>query len=473
MHDPSLEQKLRAALRSEGDQLAFTITAAELERRLVLRRRGGLSPMASLGLAAAVGVGLLGLVGVAGGWFETRPVVAPSPSPVAVASTSPSGEPPSAAPSGPVLPSFDAFLAPLDPARIVRAQAVGPAAGPTAEEPPAASGGVGFAPVTSPGAYRVWTACIGTAPLQLIVVRGFTAEPEPVILISCDGSTTSRQVGLESGDWISLRSGTAISWRFVLEAPPRDALRAASIADIPRPADGETLLEVASQADTPDYAATGTGGGIWTGEELGGLPVRNRYRVIVICAGPSPIQYAFRQRLAEQGPSAPIADDLLLTQVECDGAAHEDRVELPQLGDTSLVVTSEGRTAWRILVVSDLPPIALAPDGNGWQMSTGFGPTYLSDGAEGGTGGIGPDDGGDVRVVISCAGETILTGSIDPGPALSQSPDPFRIDCSGGATLARTYEHAGVAVDVRYFPDGAKIWLAVTTQVRAASSPPP
>ncbi len=177
--------------------------------------------------------------------------------------------------------------------------------------------------------------------------------------------------------------------------------------------------------------------------------------------------------LAEQGPSAPIGDDVLVTQVECDGEAHEDLVELPQLDDTRLVVTSESRTAWQVLVVSDLPPIALAPDGNGWQMSTGFGPTYFADGAEGGAGGIGPDDGGDVRVVISCAGETILTGSIDVGPALSQSPDPFRIDCSGGATLARTYEHAGVAVDVWYVPDGAPIWLAVTTQVRDGGSPPP
>ena len=47
-------------LRTEGDEMALTITAAELERRLAIRRRARTSRGAGLLLAAAVGVGLVG-----------------------------------------------------------------------------------------------------------------------------------------------------------------------------------------------------------------------------------------------------------------------------------------------------------------------------------------------------------------------------------------------------------------------------
>ena len=84
MHDQPLEQKLRAALRAEGDGLPSRSPRPSSSGGLSLRRRGGLGPMASLGLAAAVGIGLLGLVGVAGGWFDQRTApAAPPPSPVA------------------------------------------------------------------------------------------------------------------------------------------------------------------------------------------------------------------------------------------------------------------------------------------------------------------------------------------------------------------------------------------------------
>src|SRR6185369_11737457 len=59
MHDELTERRLRSALREAGDGLSFTITAAELERRMALRgRRSGNSRLTLL-LAAAVAIGAL------------------------------------------------------------------------------------------------------------------------------------------------------------------------------------------------------------------------------------------------------------------------------------------------------------------------------------------------------------------------------------------------------------------------------
>jgi len=80
MRDELLELRLRDALRSAASGLDLTITAAELERRRVLRRRR--SWTGGVLLAAAVGIGLVGAAGVAGGWLNglRLPAVVPGPS---------------------------------------------------------------------------------------------------------------------------------------------------------------------------------------------------------------------------------------------------------------------------------------------------------------------------------------------------------------------------------------------------------
>src|SRR5262245_35130534 len=98
MHDELIERRLRDALRTEGDRVALTITAAELERRWALQRRRASTRPVALLLAAAVGIGLVGVGAVVGGAFDrSTPTTPPAPSaPAVVAEASPG---PSASPN--------------------------------------------------------------------------------------------------------------------------------------------------------------------------------------------------------------------------------------------------------------------------------------------------------------------------------------------------------------------------------------
>lgn len=82
MHDSRLEDQLRNALRTEGDGQPLTITTAELERRLVLRRRARNSQRLSLVAAAVAVVAIGSIVAIGNGWLRMPAVgVDPSPSP--------------------------------------------------------------------------------------------------------------------------------------------------------------------------------------------------------------------------------------------------------------------------------------------------------------------------------------------------------------------------------------------------------
>ena len=85
MHDGQIEERLRGALRAEGDAVPMTITTPELERRLALRRRERLGRRGGY-LAAAVAIIAVGsLVATTAGWFRA-PSVGSGPSPVPTAS---------------------------------------------------------------------------------------------------------------------------------------------------------------------------------------------------------------------------------------------------------------------------------------------------------------------------------------------------------------------------------------------------
>ena len=113
MFDDLLEERLRSILRQAGDELSLSVTAAELERRLTVRRRARTAQRSAL-LAAAVGIIAVGaIVGSAPSWFrqtQNQGAATASPRPTAPATVSPSVA--SASPE-PIAPATPAGRAPI------------------------------------------------------------------------------------------------------------------------------------------------------------------------------------------------------------------------------------------------------------------------------------------------------------------------------------------------------------------------
>lgn len=87
MNDELLERRLRSTLRGEAADLPFMITASEVERRLALRSHTAGGRRLVLLLAAALGIGLVGIAVVVGGLEDgpMRPTDPPPTPPPAVA----------------------------------------------------------------------------------------------------------------------------------------------------------------------------------------------------------------------------------------------------------------------------------------------------------------------------------------------------------------------------------------------------
>jgi hypothetical protein len=469
MHDQSLEQKLRSALQAEGDGVAFTITAAELERRQALTRRGGMGPLASLGLAAAIGIALLGLVGVAGGWFEQRTAVTPPASP------SPSGPDSSASPSNRIgrdtLPTLDDLIGTRDPATIVRAQSVGPEQGEPAGTP-ADPRSVRFAAVGTTGTYVVDVACIGAMDFQLQVVKGNPDVPGHSVPVACDGSVSSLRVDLAAGDAIALKTSGTPSWRIVVQAPAVGASIATTIDTTFGPPAGDvSLTEGTSETVEPTFVGTPAPSDFIVPAELQGVAPRRSYLVLTSCAGPGPIRYAFGSR----GDGGSIAiDATLTTDVACDGAVHVDDLGLVLREGAQIFVVADPRVVWRVMVASETPPVSTAKDDATWSLREAIGPTVqfanypisLSSGLEG--------KERDIRVVVTCLGGTAVDVTVHDVDTTQPDVGSLHVDCSGPdpITVAKifTLRHPDYIVEV--VPTG-EMWLAATVQGRLRATPTP
>ena len=90
MHDSGIEDRLRTVLRSEGDALPVTITAAELERRLAARRRQRSGRRLSLVAAAIAIVAIGSMAAMANGLINLPSVGGPPSVPPASATARPS-----------------------------------------------------------------------------------------------------------------------------------------------------------------------------------------------------------------------------------------------------------------------------------------------------------------------------------------------------------------------------------------------
>ena len=179
MHEELIERRLSVALHGEADVLPFTITAAELERRLALRRRSFAGRRLTLLLAAAVGISLFGVGGALSGLFNPS---LPIPTQVAIATVAP---PPSAPAS--TLPS----LSPTPPVALTRqlpgwkfSGGLGPDYAVETTSHSFTGAGVGEDHI------QVVVACGGTAPIEVAVEDGITQT----FSAACtpDGNTTTQ-----------------------------------------------------------------------------------------------------------------------------------------------------------------------------------------------------------------------------------------------------------------------------------------
>ncbi len=91
MPDVAIEEGLRVAFQAEGDGLGLTITAAELERRMVARRQSRTGRRLQLVAAAIAIVAFGSLAAVSNGWFRLPAIgttISPAPSSTPSAPTS-------------------------------------------------------------------------------------------------------------------------------------------------------------------------------------------------------------------------------------------------------------------------------------------------------------------------------------------------------------------------------------------------
>lgn len=461
MHDDRLEDRLRAALRTEAEGLAFTITAEELRRRLVVRRRARVSRTSTLLLAAAVGVGLLGVGALAGGALDRRTAVPTSPpsgpiAPIAQASTSPaSSTPPAAA----TLPTLDELIDDGGEAALVVAQANGASDGIhfdpinfTRLDPPS----IALGPVDGSAEYQVSFACLGdtsgTISIDPVGAERLAAPP----VVTCDGRVVHETQAADGPAVVHLDLRSLASWRLAVHRigdalPGRDATEPARPE---APSDEDVLIETQDQPVQPDAEDVAI--------NVGGLATRETYVVRLSCASAPTLEYFFG---AGSG-GVPTASTTAV--VPCDGAVHEHRLGIGQLFGPELYVRAGSGARWGLVVSSSHVPIPdyleVADDYPGWMASSGLGPAYVERSEEQGLSIVAHQltTSGPVLVVVSCVGVGPMTGTVDLGVREGERTAPLEADCSpDGATTAKTYEVDGPNVSITYIAP-ARSYVSVT-----------
>jgi hypothetical protein len=454
MHDEMLERRLRATLREDAGQLPFTITAAELERRLVLRDRSQGGRRLGLLLAAAVGIGVFGIGGAMGGLLDGPTQSLPAPT-LAAEASDPS---PTFQSSPRALPTLDEMIAARDPGSVVLAQAHTPFDPSVGEPAPLAFGDpfVALGPLPN-GEYDIEFACSGGRGGVLLAGPGL---PAPLVTRPCDGSVHQDTVGLAAERSLQLELVDTEAWRLVVRrvgAAPAPGEAPASLPD----AGSREVLQAVDTLTIPDGPA-------WPGTntpflELGGLPGRLAYEVHVSCVGSHALRYIFGDEIDGQLIGG------TTTQLPCDGTLHHTLLDLAQPFGSQMYVAGEAGAIVSLMVSSEPPPIALVRELPGWRLSAGAGPDLAFDTTQAFTG-PGVEGGGPVLIAVSCAG----VGTIDVLVTLKHGTEgqvsetehaEFDAQCEPeGATTSQTFAAADSYVDVE-FTATAGTWVAVSILV--------
>jgi hypothetical protein len=462
MRDESIERRIRANLRHEADSLQLTITPAELERRLVLRSRLTTGRRTALLLAAAVGIGLLGIGGVIGGLLDD-PTRSPEPTHAAPMTRAPSQ---SNQPAG--LPSLDAILAFARGGSVVIAHAHGwmdkGGSIPAAILPDVVSVDLGV--IEGSTRYQLTVVCLGDGVARLDIRLPASRGPWTGPDVECDGAFYEQPITADGTRQISLRAPRTASWRIVvrrLDGAPSDP-----VLEIPvlEPGDGEEALVDVQVLTMPSDGGVRPTDAAMPLIELEAVPGRLDYLVRVWCSSGPAIRYVHGDEL--DGRVVPGTT----TQVDCDGSVHTIGLGIPEPFGSRVYVAANPGTRFSVLVSSVQPPVSLVRDEEDWRLAGGIGPDLAFDETVHAFSGVGADGGGPLQIVVDCAG----TGTIEVTVDLDADPDlgleTFVAECtSEGVIHVETFDvEAYAEVHVEYATRPG-LWTALTLLVPA--TPPP
>lgn len=454
MHDDLLERRLRAALHRDADDLPFTITPAELERRLAHRSRLTGRRRASLLLAAAVGIGLLGVGGVVGGLLGE---VTESPRPSSVAEASPAV--PSAGPMD--LGSLDEVIGTAIGGEVVMAHAhdhvdVGGSV-PADALPSHVSMSLGT--ITGSSRYQLTVACLGEGVAALDIRLPGSRGPRSGPDVECDGGFYTQPIDAGAPREIALVAPQLASWRVVirrLEGDQPDAPGGPPLLEVLR---GSELLVRADDQSILSTAPAWRDSGLLL-QKVGGVPERWEYTTRATCVGGESVRLILGHELGDGTVEATTE-----TLVPCDNRAHDAGIGVPGLYGSDVYVAAPPEARWSILVSAEAPPIALAEDQPGWQIQVGFGPHLSFDPTEHGFSAPGVDGGGPVLIVFACAGPSPIDVTVDVGATAGKRQETFTASClPDGAETGQTFDVRASTVDLTYAaPVGT--WTAISILV--------
>ena len=452
MHDDLLERRLRDALHREADGLAFTITSAELDRRLALRSRVVAGRRSTLLLAAAVALGLLGLGGLLGALGEDD---TESPPPSQLAEATPRD-------SGPTrLGTLDQVIADAIGNEVVLAQA---------HDHVDLHGNVDALPdrvavtlgrIASGSRYQLTVACLGGGvaafDIRVPASRGPQEGPE----VACDGAFYTQPIDAFEPLEIGLIAPRVASWRVVVRrleggnvdpGPPAGPLVLGP---------GHEELFGAEDRRTPPNAPGWRDSGLVI-EEVGSVPGRMEYAAATKCAGGGNLRVIFGHDL-ESGLTGLVATTETL--VPCDGDARRVTIGIPAPAGSQLYVAAAPGTEWSILVSAQEPPIAVAAERPGWQLQVAHGPDLSFEAMQAGFSAPGVDGGGPILLVFACAGTAPIEVIVEVGRRVGDRQETLIAECTPeGAESAQSFELETGQAHVTYTaPVGT--WTAITILV--------
>ena len=450
MHDELIERRLRAALSEEAGSMAFTITPAELERRLVLHRRTVSGRRLTLLLAAAVGISIFGVGGALSGLFSPT-----LPSPTGPVDHAPNAPGPTEA-AVTELMGLDELTA-ADPGSVVLAQAHGPTG---------AFGGIPETELQYPllslgtlqtaGTYTLTGACLDGTSLDFSF-PSLTTGVIPRAAIRCDGRLHDAAVELSQPADVNLTTQAGTAWRFALRGAGAGAAASQVEPIPPSPTDQEELVRWDPAAVDPKAEPWRQSGLLV--QQVGALPPREGYYLRLTCAAGPQVRYILGDVMS--GTIVPSTETLFA----CDPARILDAAFLmAQPAGSQVFLAAAADQQVSLLVTSPAPPIDLTRREPGWQLSGGFGPDLAFDEHPVSFSGAGTGED-HVQVVLACTGTQPIEVVVEDGTPIGAHQQRFTATCTPeGSTTSQIFKVTEAGVAARYVaPSG--VWTALSILV--------